>query len=159
MRRKRAFALGLILLCAVSFTSMVTYIVTHKTIRRETQVAEAKAEKGGLERFQANREALYARQLTLLNDIIYNPSTDPLTIARAQERSMELQRRQSEEQTLEGLFEARGFGGALVCVGTDGVDVFLRFDGANFVQSAVFLETIQRQTGFSANKVKIIPIK
>ena len=159
MTIRRALASVGATLGIICVTSIITYGITYAAFKPCVQAVPITACEEPLERFRESREALYTRQLTQLNDIIYNSSTEASLVDLAQRRILELQRSQKWECTLEGMLDARGFKGSLVCVGKDGADIFLREEVLTASQNAVILDLIRRQTGYLANKVKIIPVK
>lgn len=112
-----------------------------------------------LDQFQLEREQLRAREEAQLNDIIYSEKSDQSTVARAQERLMDLYSRAEQEAALEGLLLGRGFEGVLVSVGERSASVLLRAEAVTQQESAVILELVMRQTGLTGGNVKIIPVK
>lgn len=111
-----------------------------------------------LENFREERSRLRQLQISQLNEIIHGQESEYEISALAQKRLMELMDWSEKEMTIEGILSLRGFEDALVTVHEETVNVLLRSEDLNPQQSAIILELILRETGFSAGNVKIMPI-
>ena len=156
----RAWLAALVL--AVMLSSAGTCLLMEKQGDRAapaSSTAVEKAQADPITAFRTQRQELRARQRAQLNDIIYNPDSDPATVAQAQSRLMDMLDQESDEQTLEGLLAARGYEDALVTVSTGAVNVVVRAASLDRSQTAAILQLVTRQTGVGGGNVRIMPIE
>ena len=157
--KRRAAAARVILLMLTATAGVCLYIRKDAPRAMRAEAAQAVAAAGDpVTRFRTEREELRSREVSQLNDIIHDASSDGETVNRAQRQLMDLMKAQEREHTLEGLLNMRGFEGALVTVSDASVNVVLRGDTPTQRQSALILDLVLRETGVTAGNVKILSI-
>ena len=121
------------------------------------------------------RKIVYARQL--IDDAVQESCASGMTFAAgnaapedtdrpahalralAQREWIDLMDREEKETAIEGILSARGFGEVLASVSDQCANVLLRADSTlTQRETAIILDLVMRQTGFTGGNVKIIPI-
>ncbi len=111
-----------------------------------------------IEVFRTERQQLRQMQLSQLNEMIHQEGVEEEIVAMAQRRQLELMQWAEQETNLEGILSLRGFSDPVVTVHDDSANILLRAESVSRQQTAVILDLVVRETGFSAGNVKIIPI-
>lgn len=124
----------------------------------ENRYAQADSVLDPVETYKTVREKLRSVEKAQLNDIAHGSADEELA-RMAQEQLILLCLRDEQESTCEAILEMRGFEAPIVTVHAESVNVVLRAEALTEQESAVILELVCRETGLSADNVKIIPIK
>jgi stage III sporulation protein AH len=111
-----------------------------------------------VERFRAERQQLRQMQISQLNDLIYGGTASEEIVLLAQKRLLELMDWTEKETTIEGVLSIRDFKDVVATVHEDSINILIRSDALTKQQTAVILDLVMRETGFSGGNVKIIPI-
>ncbi len=99
-----------------------------------------------------NRE----EEITYLESVIANASTDTETINEAQQMKMEIISNMELESTLEGLLVAKGFEDAIVTFGSTSVNVVVKDAELTQAKVAQILDIVTTETEYTAGDVKVI---
>ncbi len=109
--------------------------------------------------FRDDRENNRAKELEYLETII-SEQTDVETLADAQEQKLDMVSSMETEFTVESLLKAKGFSDAAVMFHKGSVNVILKAeDNLTSQQAAQVLDIVCRETGESAQNVKISTVK
>lgn len=126
-------------------------------IRIESEPVEETAaeEEDYFAAFRENRENTREKELEYLSAIITFEETDAETLADAQQQQMEIVACMETEFTVESLLRAKGFTDAAVTYHRGSVNVVLDAAALDEQQAAQVLDIVCRETGESAEHVKI----
>jgi len=105
--------------------------------------------------FREDRENTRAKELEYLDAIITFEETDAETLADAQQQQMDIVACMETEFTVESLLRAKGFEDVAVTYHRGAVNVVLRSAELSAQQAAQVLDIVCRETGESAENVKI----
>lgn len=108
--------------------------------------------------FAQQREQIRDDEVTYLDSIINNEKTDEDTLRMAQEEKLKLVERMELEMVIEGLLAAKGFEKNIVTCGETSINVVVDADTLSEIQVAQILEIVRRESGESAENIKIIPV-
>ena len=108
--------------------------------------------------FRTEREKLRQMQKSQLNEIIYGKDTEADIISAAQEQLIRVLDTESKETIIEGLLHLRGFDSAIVTINGESANVLVNADTLDELHTAIILDIVVAETGFSGGNVKIIPI-
>ncbi len=108
--------------------------------------------------FRTDRENVRAKELEYLETIMVMEQTDAETLADAQEQQMEIVSCMEAEFTVESMLKAKGFSDAAVTFHKGSVNVVLRAEQLTDQQAAQVLDIVCRETGETAQNVKISTI-
>lgn len=100
----------------------------------------------------SNRE----EEMTYLDSVIANASTDTETINEAQQMKMEIVTNMELESTLEGLLVAKGFEDAIVTFGSTSVNIVVKDPELTQSKVAQILDIVTTETQYTASEVKVI---
>jgi len=78
---------------------------------------------------------------------------------KAQEELIAIAKNIDKEGAIENLIKAKGFKDALVFINEGNVNVVVKTDGLIQTQAAQIQDIVISQTGVSADKIKIVPVK
>ncbi|MFZ5975844.1 MAG: SpoIIIAH-like family protein [Bacillota bacterium] len=107
--------------------------------------------------FRAQRDSTRAKEVEYLDSIITNENSDKDKLKEAQDQKIELTRIMEKEMVIEGMIKAKGIGDAVVTIRTGSINVVVSLDKITDAQAAQILSIVQRETGESAQNIKIIP--
>ena len=162
MNRLRRKAVISALVLAVLLTAGITCrLVKERPVSAQPASSEAVAAEASdpLTEYRTQRQQLRQREQQQQNDILHTPGGDPEVVALAQREWIDLMDREEKETAIEGILSARGFGEVLASVSDQCANVLLRADSTlTQRETAVILDLVMRQTGFTGGNVKIIPI-
>lgn len=100
----------------------------------------------------SNRE----EEMTYLDSVIANASTDTETINEAQQMKMEIISNMELESTLEGLLVAKGFEDAIVTFGSTSVNIVVKDAELTQAKVAQILDIVTTETQYTASEIKVI---
>lgn len=120
----------------------------------ETDQAEA-TEKNYFEAFREERSATRALEMEYLEEVIETAGSDAETLADAQQQRLALVENMEKEFTIESLIKAKGFNDAAVTFHSGSVNVIVDCENLEESQTAQILDIVMRETGESANNIKI----
>jgi len=113
--------------------------------------------------YRALRTQTREETLLHLNAVIANASTSSQARTDAETTRLTIIQNMEKELILEGLIKAMGFNDAVVSTNNDNVNVIVRtFAGTDNIeehQAAQILDIVIRETGTSAQRVRIIPVE
>jgi len=109
--------------------------------------------------FRTERTTVRNQEIAYLDSIILSEASDAETVAAAQAQKMEIAGAMEKEVTVEGLLRARGITDAVVTCHAGSVNVVVNEESLTDAQVAQVLELVQRETGESAENIKIIPVQ
>ena len=104
--------------------------------------------------YREERDTVRTQELAYL-DAIVAQGADAETIADAQQQKLELVNAMETELTVENLVRAKGFSDVIVSIHKGNVNVVVGADTLNDEQVAQILDIVLRETGKSAENVKI----
>jgi len=107
--------------------------------------------------FKQERESVRQKEIEYLDSIITNTNSDKESLKDAQDQKIELTRIMEKEMIIEGLLKAKGFTDAIVTLRTGSVNVVVGAGKITDAQAAQILDIVRRETGESAENIKIIP--
>jgi len=107
--------------------------------------------------FREERESVREKEIEYLDSIITNANSDKESLKDAQDQKIELTRIMEKEMTVEGMLKAKGFSDAVVTLRTGSVNVVVSASDITDAQAAQILDIVRRETGESAENIKIIP--
>lgn len=107
------------------------------------------------EAFRQNREEVRRKETEYLDSIIHNEKTDGETLQDAQQRKLELVEQMEKELIVEGILCAKGFDDAVVTFREGSVNVVVERETLSAEDVAKILDIVMRETGESAENVKV----
>ena len=153
-------------LCLLLAAAVVTNIIVNKgkdrTKETGTQNTEAVSQVSAAGRTQADffasyrdeRDSVRTQELAYL-DAIVAQGADAETLSDAQQQKLELVNAMETELTVENLVRAKGFSDVIVSIHKGNISVVVGADTLNDEQVAQILDIVLRETGKSAENVKI----
>lgn len=111
------------------------------------------------ETFRTDRENVRNKELDYLETIITHDQTDAETLADAQQQKLDIVSGMEKEFTVEKLLKAKGFTDAAVTFHAGSVNVVIDTPSLSEEQVAQILEIVVRETGESAENIKISTIR
>lgn len=129
-------------------------------VNSDATAASAGAEQDGeyFEVFRTDRENTREVEISFLDAIINDEMTDAETLADAQQQKLAIVDSIEKEFTVESLLKAKGFLDVAVTVHAGSVNVIIKSDELSEKQVAQVLDIVCRETGESAQNIKIQPI-
>ncbi len=109
------------------------------------------------ESFREERESVRALELQYLDEIIATSASDAETLADAEAQKLSVIKNMEAEFTVENLVRAKGFRDAAVTFHSGTVNVVVDADSLSEEQVAQILDIVLRETGETAENVKVIP--
>ena len=106
-----------------------------------------------------DREQSRAKQQGILTDIINNTKLSDSQKEEAANGLIEIQERIEKETASEDMIKAKGFSEAYVRIDDETVDVVVKADTLTEQQLAQIEDIVTRKTGYSADKIRISPLK
>lgn len=154
-------------LCLLLVAAVVTNILVNKgknrteetSVQHSAGVTQVSAQSGsiGMDFFASYREerdSVRTQELAYL-DAIVAQGADTETLSDAQQQKLELVNAMETELTVENLVRAKGFTDVIVSIHKGNVNVVVGTDTLNDEQVAQILDIVLRETGKSAENVKI----
>ncbi|MDO4572185.1 MAG: SpoIIIAH-like family protein [Clostridia bacterium] len=117
-------------------------------------VTVSTAQASFFESFRTEREDTRAKEILYLDTII-EQGADAETMADAQQQKLSIVDSMEKEMTIESLLKAKGFADAAVTLHDGSVNVILSAESLADEQVAQVLDIILRETGESAENVKV----
>ncbi len=117
-------------------------------------VTVSTAQASFFEAFRADRESTRAKEIEYLDTII-EQGADVDTLKEAQQQKLVIVDGMEKEMTIESLLKAKGFADAAVTIHSGSVNVILSAESLSDEQVAQVLDIILRETGESAENVKV----
>lgn len=106
--------------------------------------------------YKSERMSNREEEMTYLDSVIANASTDTETINEAQQMKMEIIANMELESTLEGLLVAKGFDDAIVTFGSTSVNIVVKDKELTQAKVAQILDIVTTETQYTAGEVKVI---
>lgn len=106
--------------------------------------------------YKTNRESVRNKEVSYLDSIISDETSDAETVKDAQDQKIEIVQQMENELTIEGLLMASGFEDAIVTVQTGSVNVVLKAKEITKEDAAKVLEIVRQETGEPAQNIKVI---
>jgi len=106
-----------------------------------------------------DKESTRSEALELLRSIVENEKSPNESKVKAQEELIAIAKNIDKEGAIENLIKAKGFKDALVFINEGNVNVVVKTDGLIQTQAAQIQDIVISQTGVSADKIKIVPVK
>ena len=161
--RRRTLAMGLVIaLLAATAWVAGPYIDGTQTLKRtEVSTVPQKNEEDdsdAIAAFRTERQQLRAMQRGQLQEIAADETTSAAISEEARRQIINMAEWSEQETTIEGVLKMRGYREAVATVHEDSVNVLVRADSLSEQECAVILELATRETGKSAENIKIIPI-
>lgn len=120
----------------------------------EDESVQASAQTSFFESFRQERDATRAEEIEYL-DTIVEQGADEETLADAQQQKMTIVDNMEKEMTIESLLKAKGFTDAAVTLHDGSINVVLQAETLTDEQVAQVLDIIIRETGESAENIKV----
>lgn len=108
------------------------------------------------ESFREERNAVRTSEIGYLDEVIAVSYSDAETLADAQAQKLALIENMEAEFTIESLLKAKGFADAAVTFHKGSVNVVVDSEELTSEKVAQVLDIVQRETGESADNIKII---
>lgn len=108
------------------------------------------------EAFREERNAVRTSEIGYLDEVIAVSYSDAETLADAQAQKLALIENMEAEFTIESLLKAKGFADAAVTFHKGSVNVVVDSEELTSEKVAQILDIVQRETGESADNIKII---
>ena len=118
------------------------------------QAVEASAQKNFFESFRTDRDVTRAKEIEYI-DTILAQGADQETMAEAQQQKLEIVDNMEKELTVESLLKAKGFADVAVTMHTGSINVILSAESLSDEQVAQVLEIVIRETGETAENIKV----
>jgi len=106
-----------------------------------------------------DREQSRAKQKDILTDMINNSKLDSSQKEEAAKGLMKIQERIEKESAAEDMIKAKGFSEVYVRIDDETVDVVVSGGSLTEQQLAQIEDIVTRKTGYSADKIRISPLK
>ncbi len=151
-----------IVISAMVLLLLVTGLLNWKYISNNNDTVENKepvqdvATSNFFTTYKTERMTNREEEMTYLDSVIANASTDTETINEAQQMKMEIVANMELESTLEGLLVAKGFEDAIVTFGSTSVNVVVKDAELTSAKVAQILDIITSETQYTAGEVKVI---
>lgn len=113
--------------------------------------------KGFFKDFRYDRENTRKKEVEYIQNIIDNPNMENEMKVEAQNQLLELTNVMEKELGVEGLIKAKGFDDAVVILQESSVNVVVDKKELSPEEVAQILDIVRRETGQSADNIKIIP--
>ncbi len=107
------------------------------------------------EAFRQERSDTRAIEIECLDEVIATSGSDAETLADAQEQKLALVENMEKEFTVESLIKAKGFHDVAVTFHAGSVNVIVDSEALDDRQVAQILDIVMRETGESADNIKI----
>ena len=134
------------------------YLSTDNNVKEPESVIEGDVETANFfTTYKTERMSNREEEMTYLDSVIANASTDTETINEAQQMKMEIISNMELESTLEGLLVAKGFEDAIVTFGTTSVNIVVKDTELTQAKVAQILDIVTTETQYTASEVKVIP--
>lgn len=154
-------------LCLLLAAAVVTNVIvnrdkaeTQETNAQKTEAAtpvyaqSSSQDVGFFAAYREERDTVRTQELAYL-DAIVSQGADTETLSDAQKQKLELVNAMETELTVENLVRAKGFSEVIVSIHKGNVNVVVGADSLNDEQVAQILDIVLRETGKSAENVKI----
>ena len=155
-------------LCLLLIAAVVTNILVNRSRNAETKetgtqtapgVTQVSSQSGPVDAnffaaYREERDNVRTQELAYL-DAIVAQGADTETLADAQQQKLELVNAMETELTVENLVRAKGFTDVIVSIHKGNINVVVGADTLNDEQVAQILDIVLRETGKSAENVKI----
>ncbi len=107
--------------------------------------------------FRQERDSVREQEMAYLDGIVTAEETDQAALEQAQAQRLRLIDSMEKEVTVEGLIRAKGFSKAAVTVHEGAVSVVVDKETLTDAEVAQILEIVRRETGESAQNIKVMP--
>lgn len=153
-------------LCLLLAAAVVTNILVNREKEQTAQTgtqrasevtqvsAQGKTQTDFFAAYRDERDSVRTQELAYL-DAIVAQGADSETLADAQKQKLELVNAMETELTVENLVRAKGFTDVIVSIHKGNISVVVGADALNDEQVAQILDIVLRETGKSAENVKI----
>jgi stage III sporulation protein AH len=154
-------------LCLLLVAAVVTNILVNKgknkteetSAQKPSGVAQVSAQSGSANAnffasYREERDSVRTQELAYL-DAIVAQGGDKETLSDAQQQKLELVNAMETELTVENLVRSKGFADVIVSIHKGNVNVVVGADTLNDEQVAQILDIVLRETGKTAENVKI----
>jgi len=161
---KRVLTVGAI--CMLLAAAVITNVVVNNraaekakaasgtSAAQETAVTEASSKIGFFASYREERDNVRTQELAYL-DAIVSQGADEATLSDAQKQKLELINCMELELTVENLVRGKGFDDVIVSMHAGSVNVIVGAETLQDEQVAQILDIVLRETGESAENVKI----
>ena len=153
-------------LCLLLAAAVVTNVILNRNkdkaaetgtqnVPEVTQVsAQGKTQTDFFAAYRDERDSVRTQELAYL-DAIVAQGADTDTLSDAQQQKLDLVNAMETELTVENLIRAKGFADVIVSIHKGNISVVVGADSLNDEQVAQILDIVLRETGKSAENVKI----
>lgn len=109
---------------------------------------------------RAEKEKTRDEQKEMLNNIVNNKNSSKEAKTKAEAELLKLTKNVEKEMIIEGVLKGKGFSDILAFINDNKIDIIVK-DDTNILpsQQAMILDIVTRETGISAENVKISPYK
>lgn len=107
---------------------------------------------------RAEKERTRDEQKDMLKDIINNKNVSNDAKSKAQDELIRISKNAEKEMIIEGILKGKGFADILAFINDNKVDIIIKDEGDTLPsQKAMILDVVMRETGASADNIKINP--
>lgn len=131
-------------------------VAAEQTDTVSVDVQEAVQDEDYFETFRREREEVRALEMQYLDEVIAASVSDAETLADAQSQKMTLVDNMEKEFTIESLVKAKGFEDAAVTFHAGTVNVVVKSEALSSEQVAQILDIVQKETGETADNIKVM---
>ncbi|NLJ41888.1 MAG: SpoIIIAH-like family protein [Clostridiales bacterium] len=121
------------------------------------EVVGASSSGGFFVEYRFERENTRKKEIEYIREIVDNPKTEVDTKNEAQGKLLEITAKMEKELNIEGLLKAKGFEDSIVIFNQDYISVIVGQDELETEEVAQILDIVKRESGKSAENIKIIP--
>lgn len=122
---------------------------------KDTDVEASAA--GFFKDFRYDRENTRKKEVEYMQNLIDNPNSEGEKKIEAQNQLLEIVNIMEKELSIEGLIKAKGFEDAIVIIQSSSANVVVDKKELSLEEVAQILDIVRRETGQSADNIKIIP--
>lgn len=109
--------------------------------------------------YRFERENTRKKEIEYIRDIIDNPNSETEMKNEAQAQLLEITANMERELNIEGLLKAKGFSDSIVLFNRDYVSIIVDKEELAPEEVAQILDVVKRESGKSADNIKIIPTR
>lgn len=108
--------------------------------------------------YRIERENTRKKEIEVIREIVDNPNSDAEMKKEAQAQLLEIADNMEKELLIEGLIKAKGFEDTIVMMSKNSVNVIVNRSELKPEEVAQILDIVKRESGKSADSIKIIPM-
>ena len=124
---------------------------------KSSDVVSASSSAGFFVEYRFERENSRKKEIEYIKEIVDNPKSEVEMKNEAQAQLLEITANMEKELNIEGLLKAKGFNDSIVMFNQDYVNVIVDKEELAPEEVAQILDIVKRESGKTADNIKIIP--